>query len=255
MALAAVAVVSAAASWKDPVPRWETAGDPSVLSSPSPAERIGTGRFDVLHDGGRVPVDGHAFDPSTARGVVYFENVSGGRSTIRSFPPLATEVGAELSPREPAVSTDGSRLAFVSGGALWLKDGNAVRSLIKAANIRDPAFGPSGSEIVYARANSVWSIDLTGTRNRQWLAELGEVYDPAVSPDGRWLAYAVQEARSKQIYLRDLSSVEKRKLTAGACNNESPAWSADSRRIVFASDCDRGMGLPALYWMEVAEED
>jgi Tol biopolymer transport system component len=36
-------------------------------------------------------------------------------------------------------------------------------------------------------------------------------------------------------------------LTGGNCNSSSPAWTLDSSSILFASDCGRAFGLPALY--------
>ncbi|MGB7642867.1 MAG: hypothetical protein WBL82_16370 [Terriglobales bacterium] len=35
-------------------------------------------------------------------------------------------------------------------------------------------------------------------------------------------------------------------LTSGDCNSISPAWTADSKRLVYATDCGRGLGLTAL---------
>jgi Glycosyltransferase family 87 len=46
----------------------------------------------------------------------------------------------------------------------------------------------------------------------------------------------------------------RRRLTEGVCINESPAWDADSRAIVFTSDCSRGLGLPALYRVKLAKK-
>jgi len=67
------------------------------------------------------------------------------------------------------------------------------------------------------------------------------------SPDGKWLAFSVQQGGSKQLWLRLADGLSSAPLTGGACNSFSPAWELDSKAIVFASDCDRGLGLPALY--------
>jgi len=34
-------------------------------------------------------------------------------------------------------------------------------------------------------------------------------------------------------------------VTVGDCNSISPAWSADSKTLVYATDCGRGLGLTA----------
>ena len=73
----------------------------------------------------------------------------------------------------------------------------------------------------------------------------------AVSPNGRWAAIVSQHKGDKRISLRDLSNGSERILTSGSCNSWEPAWEKDSTAIVFASDCGRGLGLPALYRDEI----
>lgn len=72
-----------------------------------------------------------------------------------------------------------------------------------------------------------------------------------VSPDGKWIAFDSARNGPMQIWLRDLSSGTEKQLTGGNCNSTSPAWELDSKGIVFASDCERAFGLPALYRAEV----
>jgi dipeptidyl aminopeptidase/acylaminoacyl peptidase len=69
---------------------------------------------------------------------------------------------------------------------------------------------------------------------------------PAVSPDGRWLAYAERERGNWQLWLLALDGGERRRLTSADCNTISPAWRADSKRLIYASDCGRGVGLTTL---------
>ena len=70
--------------------------------------------------------------------------------------------------------------------------------------------------------------------------------NPAVSPDGRWLAYAARERGNWQLWLRSLDWGESRRLTSADCNSISPAWRPDSRSLVYATDCARGVALTAL---------
>jgi len=70
-----------------------------------------------------------------------------------------------------------------------------------------------------------------------------------MSPDGKWIAFAC----STQICLRSAAGGETIRVTGGNCNSYAPpAWELDSSGIVFASDCGRGFGLPALYRARVA---
>jgi Tol biopolymer transport system component len=79
----------------------------------------------------------------------------------------------------------------------------------------------------------------------------GDSFAPAVSPDGALLAYTVSGIGERQVWVRDLVSDTHWPVTSGACSNDSPAWDRDGRSLVFASDCDRGLGLPALYRIKV----
>jgi hypothetical protein len=69
-----------------------------------------------------------------------------------------------------------------------------------------------------------------------------------ISPDGKWIAFAC----SSQICLREAVGGETIRVTGGNCNSYMPTWEPDSSGIVFASDCGRGLGLPALYRARVA---
>jgi hypothetical protein len=73
----------------------------------------------------------------------------------------------------------------------------------------------------------------------------------ALSPDGRWVAFTGCRGGSEQIWIRRSDGGSPARLTGGDCNNFSPAWELDSRGLIFASDCDRGIGLPGLYRMRL----
>ena len=70
---------------------------------------------------------------------------------------------------------------------------------------------------------------------------------PAVSPDGRWLAYAEEDGGVWQLTVLELATGVRRRLTDADCNAVTPAWQSDSRTLVYASDCGRGVGQTALY--------
>jgi hypothetical protein len=71
--------------------------------------------------------------------------------------------------------------------------------------------------------------------------------DGVVSPDGKWRVRVRETATSEQLWLQHTASGEAKQLAGGSCNNNSPAWELDSSAVIFASDCGRAYGLPALY--------
>jgi WD40-like Beta Propeller Repeat len=69
----------------------------------------------------------------------------------------------------------------------------------------------------------------------------------AVSPDGRWIAFTRGPAGARELWLRAAATGEAEKIAGGRCDNGEPAWELDSSALIFASDCGRAYGLPALY--------
>jgi WD40-like Beta Propeller Repeat len=199
--------------------------------------------------------DGDAFHPSATRQgrMIAFELVANGKSHIelldQNTKEMRTVARDVLNPREPALSADGTKLAFVAGDSLYLSEGSEYR-VIAVGEISNPAFFPDNSRIVFSKGRpgkrSIQSISIS-SENMRTLVAYGDCFQPAVSPNGQLLAYACSATGGRHIWIEDLTSMTSRRLTSGNCNNESPAWDGDSQSIIFASDCSRGLGLSALY--------
>jgi hypothetical protein len=69
----------------------------------------------------------------------------------------------------------------------------------------------------------------------------------AVSADGRWVAFTRGPAGARELWVRAVTTGKAEKIAGGRCDNGEPVWELDSSAIVFASDCGRAYGLPALY--------
>ena len=74
------------------------------------------------------------------------------------------------------------------------------------------------------------------------LISLKRVGSPAISPDGKLVAYTVREANweenpyETEIWIADVAAGTNRQLTNGKKSSGSPKWSPDSGRIAFTSD-------------------
>ena len=75
---------------------------------------------------------------------------------------------------------------------------------------------------------------------------------PAWSPDGQLLAYVSFEGKASAIYVQQLASGERRRVSARAGINGAPAWSPDGRKL--ALTLSRGGNLD-VYTLDAREPD
>jgi Tol biopolymer transport system component len=159
---------------------------------------------------------------------------------------------------QPAVSADGRWLGFLrrerGRASLWVVDrrGGPARRIAGAEpDVLDFGFFPDGRIALAAFAGGRARLFVTepaaGQAAEMNLGDRGVRY-PAVSPDGRWLAYAREEGASWQLWVAPLPAGEPRRLTSADCNAVTPAWYPDSEKLVYATDCGRGLGDTALGW-------
>jgi eukaryotic-like serine/threonine-protein kinase len=73
----------------------------------------------------------------------------------------------------------------------------------------------------------------------------GSVWDPAISPDGKSVAYRRVSDNGFDLWVRDLTRGTETRFTSNQSSNYAPVWSPQSDRIVFASNRDGG--APILY--------
>ena len=147
---------------------------------------------------------------------------------------------------EPAISPDGTKLAYISHGALVVPQ----TGLRFGTEISGPAFFPDGQRIAYAEGPpGNRRIAVSG----DLLIQEGDCFEPAVARDGSTVAFTCIGGGGSQIWLFNLKTRTRRQITHGACNNTHPAWASDSRSLVFSSDCNRGVELPSLLRATLAE--
>jgi Glycosyltransferase family 87/WD40-like Beta Propeller Repeat len=173
------------------------------------------------------------------------------RSSINAVPSV-------MDAESPTSAPDGRSLAFLRdrGGRkqLFLRDLNqlteADRQLTPTSevwNVEEVAFDSSSSLVMAASQNSrksgLYFVSRSG-RIEQMMA--GEARYPAVSPDGRWLAFSMLQSGSWNLYLRELATGATRRLTAAPCNQVEPAWEEDSKTLLYGSDCGRSLWFTAI---------
>ena len=119
---------------------------------------------------------------------------------------------------EPILLADGSIIAV-----RLLADGNRVERHDPRDNFDN--WTNSGYETHIVRVHPSGSEE-----------ELGRGVNPALSPNGEWIAFSVASGRSHHLFLMKIDGSELTQLTDSRTVDVQPAWSADGQWIVFTSN-------------------
>ncbi len=90
------------------------------------------------------------------------------------------------------------------------------------------AADPPTVVVAVARGGIVQLDPTTGARQRLLVAG---ATDPAVSPDGTRLAFALPDGRARQLWVSDLDGTDRVRLTSGPALSSTPDWSPDGTRL------------------------
>jgi len=143
----------------------------------------------------------------------------------------------------PAWSPDGTRLAFVSSGPkdLFVQSIEAVGGpqLLRdgVEPIEDPVFTRDGSGVVYAEGSrgtrrDLWYLPLSGGEPRAIVASPADEQVPAISYDGRWVAYLADESGDMQVYVTALAEGGPRWQISTNGGTE-PVWSPTALELFY----------------------
>ena len=132
--------------------------------------------------------------------------------------PLVAADPAQSAPRvsfaQPAISPDGSRIAFVSGGAIW-------------------------------------EVPATGGAAHLLVADKGADSRPLFSPQGDKLAFVSDATGDGDIYVLNLASGKLSRVTYADGRDELSGWSHDGQWVYFSSARDNAGGFNGVYRVRV----
>lgn len=100
----------------------------------------------------------------------------------------------------------------------------------------DPTLTPDGETIIFSYEGDLWKVPTAGGQAVRMTGMEGDETDPAVSPDGKWLAFTAQQFGNKDVFIMPLEGGEIQQLTFHEATDEVESWSWDSKTIYFNSD-------------------
>jgi serine/threonine-protein kinase len=172
---------------------------------------------------------------------VWIYDLARGTSTRLTFDP-AVDQRAVWTP-------DGQRLVFESarhGAAndlFWkAADGTGqVERLTASPYTHRPHFWTSDGELVYEEhhpktVQDFHVLSMEGERPSRPLLTTPFTEDrPALSPDGRWMAYRSLESGRTEVYVRPFPNVEEGKWQVSRDGGMSPVWGPNGRELFYRS--------------------
>ena len=160
----------------------------------------------------------------------------------------------------PVLSPDGKELVFFSERDLFAFDlylADAATGKVKKALFRMER-NPSLESLEFIQSAGSWdpqskrfavsgvakgrpllvilNVETGKIERRIPFPKLGEILDPAWSPDGRYIAFSGITGGLSDLYLYDLVSDSLRRLTQDPYAEIQPAWSPDSKSLAFVTD-------------------
>jgi Tol biopolymer transport system component len=155
----------------------------------------------------------------------------------------------------PVWSPDGTLLAWMSGRrtltrrtAAADRPDESVRKLESPAHATD--WSPDGRWIVVSESRpgtraDLWLIPAASGEPRAYAQSPFNEIDGAVSPDGRWIAYASDESGRFEIYVDSFPTPGTRgRLSSGG--GQDPRWNADGTELFFRRASEVHVVRPSL---------
>ncbi|MHB1330075.1 MAG: hypothetical protein ACYC2K_17895, partial [Gemmatimonadales bacterium] len=92
---------------------------------------------------------------------------------------------------------------------------------------------PDGKRIAFSAAGRNYLFDVASKQARPFGTGAGHQFSPAISPDGRWIAWVDwRDSTGGHVYKAPIDGGAPVRLTSRAAHYVNPAWSADGRKLV-----------------------
>src|SRR5437588_11317125 len=95
----------------------------------------------------------------------------------------------------------------------------------------DPALSPDGSEIAFVSAGDIWTVPASGGDARLLVSHAASESRPLYSPDGSRLAFVSNRTGNGDIYVLSLASGELTRLTFDDAAETLDGWSRDGQWV------------------------
>jgi Tol biopolymer transport system component len=245
------------AFWAYVAGRWGDSAVGDMLRATGPSGDIDAALQDVLGtDEETLTKDWHAETQKTYAAL--FESTQKPETFARTLMNEKTS-GGSLN-LAPALSPDGKRMVFLSERSrlsvdMYLADvesGKVIRQLTKTAG--DPHFdsleflssagdwAPDNKRFVFSALSkgqpvlTIMDVDSGKRLLEQEFPDIGEIYNPAWSPNGQQIAFSGLKGGLLDLFIFDISTRALTQLTNDPFADSDPEWSPDGSQLAWVTD-------------------
>jgi serine/threonine-protein kinase len=102
-------------------------------------------------------------------------------------------------------------------------------------SVAPASWSPDGRVLVFMRENDIWALTMPERRAEPIVQSQFIEWAPAISPDGRWLAYSSNESGRHEVYVQPFRAAGRRWQVSQAGGTE-PVWARNAQRLFFRQD-------------------
>jgi Tol biopolymer transport system component/tRNA A-37 threonylcarbamoyl transferase component Bud32 len=160
--------------------------------------------------------------------------------------PFSRITFSDTSSGRPAWSADGRDVLYVSdrsgsgAGPVYGRraDGTGSPRLLSARDVGQVTTSRDGKWLILRTAPGTGPPDIVGLKSGDstvvpLVATPAVELFPALSPDGRWLAYASNESGTFEVYVRPFPETASAKWQVSTAGGTEPAWSSTGRELLY----------------------
>ncbi len=142
------------------------------------------------------------------------------------------------------------RFMFAFLGALSLVSPAAEPCYARSAasqgelrGMKHPALSPDGKQLAFSVHGDLWLCAADGGKATRLTTDPADEQSPAWSPDGKSLAFSSDKNGNRDLFILAIDGGEVRQLTSHSSADDRPAWSPDGLTIAFESTRDSNVDL------------
>src|SRR5882724_4905299 len=111
----------------------------------------------------------------------------------------------------------------------------AAQTPASLPSLSDPALSPDGKEIAFASGGDLWTVPAGGGEARLLVTDPANESRPLYSPDGTKLAFVSTRTGNGDIYVLTLATGQLQRITYSEGGDSLDGWSRDGKWIYFTS--------------------